>query len=64
MKSLKEAFIYILVVCLVMGVSIFIGNLGAKVVGDIEVIQPDTGVKCVVVSKSFNTSVDCWAYND
>lgn len=26
----------------------------------IHVIQPEEGIKCVVVSRMFNTSVDCW----
>lgn len=25
-----------------------------------KVISPEPGVKCVVVSRAFNTSVDCW----
>ena len=36
----------------------------SKVVADTvsthEVIEPEMGVKCVVVSRMFNTSVDCW----
>lgn len=27
---------------------------------DHEVISPEEGISCVVVSRMFNTSVDCW----
>lgn len=36
------------------------GTTFARQVRDYEVIQPEIGVKCVVVSRMFNTSVDCW----
>ncbi len=37
-----------------------IGNFFAKTVSDHEIIRPSEGIKCVVVSRMFNTSVDCW----
>lgn len=36
------------------------GKLFADTVSDYEVIKPKNGVECVVVSRMFNTSVDCW----
>ncbi len=36
------------------------GKFYADRVGDHVVIQPDPGIRCVVVSRMFNTSVDCW----
>lgn len=36
------------------------GKLFADSVSDYEVIKPKDGVECVVVSRMFNTSVDCW----
>lgn len=36
------------------------GKLFADSVSDHELIQPKPGVECVVVSRMFNTSVDCW----
>lgn len=32
----------------------------ARIVSDYEVIEPEEGVRCVVVSRTMNTSVDCW----
>lgn len=36
------------------------GKLFADAVSDYETITPKIGVECVVVSRMFNTSVDCW----
>ena len=38
-----------------------VAKILADSVSDYEVIQPKDGVECVVVSRMFNTSVDCWA---
>lgn len=32
----------------------------SKFIRDHEVITPEPGVRCVVVSRAFNTSVACW----
>ncbi len=42
------------------------GSYFSDSVSDYEVIAPDTKIRCVVVSRMFNTSVDCWEidYND
>lgn len=37
-----------------------LGSIFAGAVSDYEVIEPETAVKCVVVSRMFNTSVSCW----
>ena len=37
-----------------------LGSLFAKTVSDYEVISPKEGIECIVVSRMFNTSVDCW----
>lgn len=37
-----------------------VGSKFAGAISDYEVIQPEPGIKCVVVSRMFNTSVDCW----
>jgi len=37
------------------------GNLFADSVSDHEVISPKPGIECIIVSRMFNTSVDCWA---
>ena len=37
-----------------------IGTYFAETVSDHKVITPKPGVECVVVSRMFNTSVDCW----
>jgi hypothetical protein len=36
------------------------GKLFADSVSDHKIIKPKEGVECVVVSRMFNTSVDCW----
>lgn len=36
------------------------GTFFAKSVSDYELISPKENVECVVVSRMFNTSVDCW----
>lgn len=45
------------------GVILFVWGaaiLFAEGVSDHKVVQPEPGIKCVVVSRMFNTSVDCW----
>lgn len=37
-----------------------VGTAFADTVSKHEVITPEHGVKCIVVSRMFNTSVDCW----
>ena len=49
------AFIVVLYGCIWGMVKLF-----ADSVSDYEVINPKDGVECVVVSRMFNTSVDCW----
>lgn len=36
------------------------GKLFADVISDTTIITPVPGIECVVVSRIFNTSVDCW----
>lgn len=42
----------------------YMGRYFANEISDYEVISPKDGIECVVVSRMFNTSVDCWAVND
>lgn len=37
-----------------------VGTFFADTISTHEVIKPRDGVECVVVSRMFNTSVDCW----
>ena len=53
----KYVVLYGVLMLLIWGV----GVVFAKTVSDYEVINPKPGVECVVVSRMFNTSVDCWA---
>ena len=39
------------------------GKLFADSVSDYKIIKPKEGIECVVVSRMFNTSVDCWKAN-
>lgn len=49
------AMVFVVVAC-VWGA----GKLFADSVSDYEVIKPKEGIECIVVSRMFNTSVDCW----
>lgn len=55
--GLAKNIVIIVVMCLcIWGM----GKLFADSVSDYELIKPKKGVECVVVSRMFNTSVDCW----
>lgn len=56
MENIKYVAIYVVVLIGIWG----IGTVFAKTVSDYKVISPEEGVRCVVVSRMFNTSVDCW----
>ena len=58
---MKEAIVTIGVYLLAIGLVWGLGVMFSKSVSDYEVIQPKEGVECVVVSRMFNTSVDCWS---
>jgi len=58
--DLKEIIIYIVLVVLILCLLWGIGKIFADSVSDAKVITPKPGVECVVVSRMFNTSVDCW----
>lgn len=55
--DIKAIGIYVVVIGSLWG----LGTLFAKIASDYEIIQPKDGIECVVVSRMFNTSVDCWA---
>ncbi len=59
-KTVLEIAIYITFMVILYGCIWGMGTLFADSVSDYEVINPKTGVECVVVSRMFNTSVDCW----
>lgn len=52
----KNVVFILMVILIIWGVA----KLFADTVSDYEVIKPKNGVECVVVSRMFNTSVDCW----
>jgi len=56
MKTLIAVAIPIVLVLGIWGLGITVASYAR----DYEVIEPELGVKCVVVSRMFNTSVDCW----
>jgi len=56
MENLKYVAVYIGIVLVIWGV----GTMFASSVSDYVVINPKDDVECVVVSRMFNTSVDCW----
>lgn len=57
---MKENIKIIGVYCLVLIAIWVAGTFFAKSVSDHEIVIPEQGVKCIVVSRMFNTSVDCW----
>lgn len=60
-KEIVIGWVIWIVITVVVTVFIWgVGKLFADSVSDYEVIQPKDGVECIVVSRMFNTSVDCW----
>ena len=59
-ENIKNVALYIALMVLVTVSIWWVGSFFAKSVSDYEVISPKEGVQCVVVSRMFNTSVDCW----
>lgn len=57
---MKEILIYIATMMAVVLVIWVGGKYFAKAVSDYETITPRDGIECVVVSRMFNTSVDCY----
>lgn len=47
---------YAVMIAAIWGVAYFVSQKTEKVT----IITPQENVKCVVVSRTFNTSVDCW----
>jgi len=52
--------IYIFAVLMMLLLTWGVGKLVSDSLSDYKVISPEEGVNCVVVSRMFNTSVDCW----
>ena len=57
---MKENLLYIVFLLAVTGCVWTVGSYFSDSISDHKVIAPDIGVRCVVVSRMFNTSVDCW----
>lgn len=55
-ENILHAFLYISIIVIIW----ICAKYFADSISDYEVIQPEPGVKCVVVSRAFNTSVSCW----
>lgn len=53
----------IIVAIVVFATVITSGYLISRSVKDYEIIEPEKGVRCIVVSRMYNTSVDCWKTN-
>lgn len=60
--KLKNIIIYGLIIFgLVSGVWWFANKI-ASVLENIDVVEVEPGIKCAVVSRAFNTSIDCWEH--
>lgn len=57
---MKETILYLTTYVFVFGVIIGVSVFVSKKTERFHVINPEPDIKCVVVSKAFNTSVDCW----
>ena len=55
-----QVALYIFVITAVTSVIWGMGKFFADGISDYEVISPRDNIECVVVSRMFNTSVDCW----
>ena len=54
-----------IIVVLLVTLSVYLaGKLFADKVSEQKLISPRGGVECVVVSRMFNVSVDCWKMTD
>lgn len=53
-------FFYALIVVGITAITWIMGVVFSDSISDHTVIKPVNGVECVVVSRMFNTSVDCW----
>jgi len=61
MEILKTVLLLIAITAATMAVGILISSVAS----DVEVIEPDEDIECVVISRMFNTSVDCnWERSD
>ena len=56
---MKEQIAYVAMYAVLILVCWFAGMFVSDSMSDYEIIQPKQGVECVVVSRMFNTSVDC-----
>jgi hypothetical protein len=55
-EGLKLVGVYVAALLAVWGAATVVSD----VISDVAVFEPRVGVECVVVSRAFNTSVDCY----
>jgi hypothetical protein len=56
-----ESKIILTLVFVVTAFSIYFCASGvSKLLEDYKVVQPEPGIKCIIVSRAMHTSVDCW----
>ena len=58
MKEIIEYFGLVVVMIVFLFGALFYFSKKAE---RIEIISPQDGVKCVIVSRMFHTSIDCWS---
>ena len=61
---MKENIIKLLSVILMVLVVWGLGNFFSNSVEQHKIVEPVDGIECIIVSRSFNTSVDCWRKED
>ena len=57
---MREYAVILIAFLVVLGVMLGIVRLFSGFAEEIKVVAPKEGVECVVVSRMFHTSVDCW----
>jgi len=57
MKDIFPGFVLYFVI---IGFALAFSYAASQAMRDYEVIEPAPGIQCVVVSRMFNTSTDCW----
>ena len=61
MSNYQTNYVVTILICIIFIVGVWgFAKVFADAISDYELVTPETNVKCIIVSRMFNTSVDCW----